>query len=85
DRMEVISLPGYTELEKENIAKLHLISKQREENGLEASQVKFRRDALLEVIQHYTREAGVRNLERAIGRIMRKVATRLVKKPSTRN
>jgi len=84
DRMEVISLPGYTELEKENIAQLHLLSKQREENGLEDSQVKFRREALLEVIQHYTREAGVRSLERAIGRIMRKVATQLVRKPSTK-
>ncbi|HKI98056.1 MAG TPA: endopeptidase La [bacterium] len=84
DRMEVISLPGYTELEKENIAHLHLVSKQRGENGLEDSQVKFRREALLEVIQHYTREAGVRSLERAIGRIMRKVATQLVRKPSTK-
>jgi len=84
DRMEVISLPGYTELEKENIAELHLLTKQREENGLEDSQVKFRREALLEVIQRYTREAGVRNLERAIGRIMRKVATQLVKKPTTK-
>ncbi len=85
DRMEVISLPGYTELEKENIAQLHLVSKQREENGLEDSQIKFRRAAILEVIQLYTREAGVRNLERAIGRIMRRVATQLVKKPSTRH
>ena len=84
DRMEVISLPGYTELEKENIAQLHLISKQREENGLEATQIKFRRDAILEMIQRYTREAGVRNLERSIGKVMRKVATQLVKKPSTR-
>ena len=85
DRMEIITLPGYTELEKENIAQLHLISKQREENGLEDSQVKLRRDAVLEVIQRYTREAGVRNLERAIGRIMRKVATQLVKKPNTKH
>ena len=85
DRMEMISLPGYTELEKENIAQLHLVSKQREENGLEDSQIKFRRAAILEVIQLYTREAGVRNLERAIGRIMRRVATQLVKKPSTRH
>ena len=85
DRMEVISLPGYTELEKENIAQLHLVSKQREENGLEDSQIKFRRAAILEVIQLYTREAGVRNLERAIGRIMRRVATQIVKKPSTRH
>jgi len=84
DRMEVISLPGYTELEKENIAQLHLISKQREENGLESTQIKFRRDAILEVIQRYTREAGVRNLERSIGKVMRKVATQMVKKPSTK-
>ncbi len=85
DRMELISLPGYTELEKENIAQIHLISKQREENGLEKSQVKIRRDALVEVIQRYTREAGVRNLERAIGNVMRKVATQLVKKPTTKS
>lgn len=85
DRMELISLPGYTELEKENIAQIHLISKQREENGLEKSQVKIRRDALVEVIQRYTREAGVRNLERAIGRVMRKVATQLVRKPTTKS
>ena len=85
DRMEVISLPGYTELEKENIAHLHLISKQREENGLEDSQVTIRKDAVLEVIQRYTREAGVRNLERALGRIMRKVATHLVRKPTTKS
>jgi ATP-dependent Lon protease len=82
DRMELITLPGYTELEKENIATRHLIEKQRSENGLEKSQVKFRRDAVLEVIQRYTREAGVRNLEREIGKICRKVATQLVKKPS---
>ncbi len=82
DRMELIYLPGYTELEKENIALRHLMEKQREENGLEKSQIKFRRDAIAEVIQRYTREAGVRNLERAIGKICRKVATQLVKKPS---
>lgn len=85
DRMEVISLPGYTELEKENIANLHLISKQREENGLEPSQIKFRREAIIEVVQRYTREAGVRSLEREIGKIMRKVATHIVKKPSTKS
>ena len=84
DRMELIYLPGYTELEKENIALRHLMEKQREENGLEKSQIKFRRDAIAEVIQRYTREAGVRNLERAIGKICRKVATQLVKKPSTK-
>ena len=85
DRMEVITLPGYTELEKENIAQIYLINKQRKESGLEESQVKLRKDALTEVIQSYTREAGVRNLERAIGKVMRKVATQIVKKPSTKS
>ena len=84
DRMELINLPGYTELEKENIAIQHLIEKQREENGLAEDQVKFRRDAIIEVIQRYTREAGVRNMEREIGKICRKVATQLVKKPNTK-
>jgi ATP-dependent Lon protease len=85
DRMELISLSGYTELEKEAIAAQHLIEKQREENGLEKTQVHFRKDALVEVIQRYTREAGVRNLEREIGKICRKVATQLVRKPNTRS
>jgi len=85
DRMEIINLPGYTELEKENIALRHLIEKQREENGLEKSQIRIRRDAIVEIIQRYTREAGVRNLERAIGKVSRKVATQLVKKPSTKS
>jgi ATP-dependent Lon protease len=83
DRMELITLPGYTELEKESIATRHLIEKQRTENGLEKTQVRFRREAVLEVIQRYTREAGVRSLERELGKICRKVATQLVKKPST--
>lgn len=82
DRMEIISLPGYTEIEKENIAIRHLIEKQRDENGLVQDQVKFRKDAVISVIQHYTREAGVRNLEREIGKICRKVATQLVRSPS---
>ncbi|MBI4082733.1 MAG: endopeptidase La [Candidatus Lambdaproteobacteria bacterium] len=82
DRMELISLSGYTELEKEHIATRHLIDKQREENGLKHEQVKFRRDALIDVITRYTREAGVRSLEREIGKICRKVATQLVKNPA---
>jgi len=82
DRMEIITLAGYTELEKENIALRHLIEKQRTENGLEKNQIKFRKDALVEVITRYTREAGVRNLEREIGKVCRKVATQLVKNPS---
>ena len=85
DRMELITLAGYTELEKEAIATQHLIEKQREENGLEKSQVHFRREAVVEVIQRYTREAGVRNLEREIGKICRKVATQLVRKPNTKS
>ena len=84
DRMEIINLPGYTELEKENIALRHLVEKQREENGLEKSQFHIRRDAIVEIIQRYTREAGVRSLERELGKVCRKVATQLVKKPSTR-
>jgi ATP-dependent Lon protease len=81
DRMEIISLPGYTELEKENIALRHLIEKQREENGLGKDQIRFRRDSVIEIIQRYTREAGVRNLEREIGKVCRKVATQLVTNP----
>ena len=85
DRMELINLPGYTELEKENIALQHLVEKQREENGLEKSQIHIRRDSIVEIIQRYTREAGVRNLERELGKVCRKVATQLVKKPSTKS
>jgi ATP-dependent Lon protease len=81
DRMEIISLPGYTELEKENIAMRHLIDKQQQENGLDKAKIKFRRESVIEVVQRYTREAGVRNLEREIGKICRKVATELVTHP----
>jgi ATP-dependent Lon protease len=80
DRMEVIYLPGYTELEKIKIAQRHLIQKQQKEHGLEDTDVRLRRDTLVDVIQHYTREAGVRGLEREISKIFRKVVTRLVKK-----
>jgi len=79
DRMEVINLPGYTELEKIKIAQNHLIKKQQKEHGLTDEDVKLRRDSLVEIIQHYTREAGVRALEREIGKIFRKVVTHLVK------
>jgi ATP-dependent Lon protease len=79
DRMEVINLPGYTELEKIKIAQKHLVKKQQEEHGLGEADVRMRRDSLVEVIQHYTREAGVRGLEREIGKIFRKVVTQLVK------
>src|SRR5215471_13853820 len=78
DRMEVIRLSGYTELEKMEIAKRFLVIKQRKECGLTEDQVAFPDDGLQELIQHYTREAGVRNLEREIGNVCRKVARSVV-------
>ena len=74
DRMETIRLSGYTEEEKLEIAKRHLIPKQIEENGLEKRDVKFDRKALQNVIGQYTQEAGLRQLEREIGKICRKIA-----------
>jgi ATP-dependent Lon protease len=79
DRMEVLRLHGYTELEKVEIAKQFLVRKQREATGLTEKQLTFVDDALKEVIRSYTREAGVRNLEREIGNICRKVARKVVK------
>ncbi len=75
DRMEVIEIPGYTEEEKVEIARRHLVPKQMEEHGLKKSHVRWRRSALRAIIRGYTREAGVRNLERQIAAICRK-ATR---------
>ncbi len=80
DRMEVIRLSGYTELEKENIARKHLLPKQLDENGLTSKRIQFQQKAILKIIRNYTREAGVRNLEREIAKTCRKVATQLVKK-----
>ncbi len=77
DRMEVIQLSGYTEEEKIEIARRHLIPKQLEENGLEPGQVELTTPALRLLIDGYTREAGLRNLERQIGSVFRKVAVRL--------
>lgn len=76
DRMEVIELGGYTEEEKAQIAERHLIPKQIEEHGLKPTQITFRHDAVQRLIRHYTREAGVRNLEREVGSVVRK-ATRM--------
>lgn len=74
DRMEIIRIPGYTELEKLKIAMIYLINKQKEANGLTDKNIQFTEGALKTVIQQYTREAGVRNLEREIASICRKVA-----------
>jgi ATP-dependent Lon protease len=82
DRMEVLRLHGYTELEKIEIARQFLVRKQREATGLTEKQLQFTDDALREIIRSYTREAGVRNLEREIGNISRKVARKVVKDPS---
>jgi len=77
DRMEVIELAGYTDEEKLQIARRHLIPKQFRENGIGEEQAVFPEDGLLHVIHHYTREAGLRNLEREIGSVCRKVARRV--------
>ncbi|MEC9012183.1 MAG: endopeptidase La [SAR324 cluster bacterium] len=79
DRMEIIRLSGYTELEKEHIAREHLLPKQIAENGLTSKQIQFQHKAILNIIRGYTRESGVRNLEREIAKACRKVATQLVK------
>ncbi len=81
DRMEIIQLAGYTEFEKLQIAKRYLVQKQREANGLRDSQVQISDAALRVVINDYTREAGVRNLDREIGTIFRKVARRIAEEP----
>ncbi|OQY68038.1 endopeptidase La [Microgenomates bacterium UTCPR1] len=80
DRLEVINFPGYTEDEKFNIAKSHLIKKQLEVNSLSSSELSITDQTLKTVIRRYTREAGVRELERQIGTLMRKIARNIVEK-----
>jgi ATP-dependent Lon protease len=79
DRMEIIRIAGYTEVEKLHIAKRYLVKKQRETNGLAEHNVEVSDNGLLGIIRHYTKEAGVRNLEREIAAICRKVAVEVVK------
>ncbi|MBP6782736.1 MAG: endopeptidase La [Verrucomicrobiales bacterium] len=77
DRMEVIDIPGYTSEEKLQIGKRYLVKRQLKENGIKARQARWTTDALLKVIDDYTREAGVRNLEREIGSVCRAIAARV--------
>jgi len=80
DRMEIIPLAGYTEDEKREIAKQHLLEKQVKNHGLKPSEFSLTDEALTDIIRYYTREAGVRNLEREIAKIARKVVTKIIKK-----
>ena len=74
DRMEIIQVTGYTQEEKVEIAKRHLVPKQRNEHGLKAKEIRFDKTALVKLINDYTRESGVRSLERAIGKVVRNIA-----------
>ncbi|MED4903846.1 endopeptidase La [Parageobacillus thermoglucosidasius] len=78
DRMEIITIPGYTEVEKLQIAKRHLLPKQIKEHGLQKSALQIRDDAMMSIIRYYTREAGVRELERQLAAICRKAARFIV-------
>ncbi len=84
DRMEIISLAGYTEEEKLEIARRYLVRRQLEANGLKAEQVEIERDALRLIVSGYTREAGVRNLEREIGKVFRNVAVQIAEGSTNR-
>lgn len=81
DRMEVIRIPGYTEDEKIHIAMRHLVPKQMTQHGLKSDEITFTETALRDIVRYYTREAGVRNLEREIAKICRKVVRKIVQKP----
>jgi ATP-dependent Lon protease len=84
DRMEVIRIAGYTEAEKINIAIRYLVPKQLKNNGLKSQEIQISESAIRDIVRFYTREAGVRNLEREIAKICRKVVKNLVLKPSTK-
>ena len=84
DRMEVIELPGYTLEEKEDIAQRYVIPRELEANGLKPTQVKFERTALHKIMKDYAREPGLRSLQQLVGRIARKVASMVVRKPKTK-
>ena len=84
DRMEIIRIPGYTEDEKINIALRHLIPKQKEANGLKKSEIEISAAIAQHIVRYYTREAGVRNLERELSKIMRKVVTQMQLQPKTK-
>jgi len=85
DRLEILRLSGYTEREKLEIAKRHLVPKQAEGNGLKLEQFDFTDEGIIEIIRHYTREAGVRNLEREIGSCCRKLARKFVSEQAEEN
>ena len=84
DRMEILEFPGYTREEKSMIAKKYLVPKEIEANGLDSKQIQFEDEAVSSIIKDYTREAGVRNLEREIEKCCRKVATKIAKKEIAR-
>ncbi|OAT74334.1 endopeptidase La [Parageobacillus thermoglucosidasius] len=84
DRMEIITIPGYTEVEKLQIAKRHLLPKQLKEHGLKKSALQIRDDAMMSIIRYYTREAGVRELERQLAAICRKAARLIVSEEKKR-
>ena len=84
DRMEIIHLSGYTELEKKQIFQKHLLLKQLKENGLEKKQVSFDKNVILEIIQKYTKEAGIRELERCLAKICRKIVKNIIENKQTK-
>ncbi|KRE48706.1 endopeptidase La [Paenibacillus sp. Soil724D2] len=83
DRMEVLYIPGYTEIEKLQIAKKYLLPKQKRDHGLEEDQLIVDEDALMKIVREYTREAGVRNLEQQVAGMNRKAAKKIVSDPTT--